>query len=209
MVKQRKKAILISVMLAIILLILIVLIRLYLISSAKITCSQIAQDICSDQVTWREHITYEMLSEDIQAVVSQEEFEEHIANNDFLEYAKFVGNYYGTPKQYVDKLLEEGKNVFLEIEVNGAMQAMKLYKGLPMVSIFLIPPSFEELEYRIRHRRSEPEEVIHERLSKAHREINLKDNYDYCVLNDSVERAADEIKTIIKNRLKKLEETGK
>lgn len=68
--------------------------------------------------------------------VSQEEFEEHIANNDFLEYAKFVGNYYGTPKQYVDKLLEEGKNVFLEIEVNGAMQAMKLYKGLPMVSIF-------------------------------------------------------------------------
>lgn len=141
--------------------------------------------------------------------VSQEEFEEHIANNDFLEYAKFVGNYYGTPKQYVDRLLEEGKNVFLEIEVNGAMQAMKLYKGLPMVSIFLIPPSFEELEYRIRHRRSEPEEVIHERLSKAHREINLKDNYDYCVLNDSVERAADEIKTIIKNRLKKLEETGK
>ena len=138
-----------------------------------------------------------------------EEFEEHIANNDFLEYAKFVGNYYGTPKQYVDKLLEEGKNVFLEIEVNGAMQAMKLYKGLPMVSIFLIPPSFEELEYRIRHRRSEPEEVIHERLSKAHREINLKDNYDYCVLNDSVERAADEIKTIIKNRLKKLGETGK
>lgn len=53
--------------------------------------------------------------------VSQEEFEEHIANNDFLEYAKFVGNYYGTPKQYVDKLLEEGKNVFLEIEVNGAI----------------------------------------------------------------------------------------
>ena len=137
---------------------------------------------------------------------SVEEFEQMIEDGALIEYARYVDNYYGTPKQYVDKLLEEGKNVFLEIEVNGAMQAMKLYKGLPMVSIFLIPPSFEELEYRIRHRRSEPEEVIHERLSKAHREINLKDNY---VLNDSVERAADEIKTIIKNRLKKLEETGK
>ena len=88
MVKQRKKAILISVMLAIILLILIVLIRLYLISSAKITCSQIAQDICSDQVTWREHITYEMLSEDIQAVVSQEEFESNSDDIAFGIYKK-------------------------------------------------------------------------------------------------------------------------
>ena len=94
MVKQRKKAILISVMLAIILLILIVLIRLYLISSAKITCSQIAQDICSDQVTWREHITYEMLSEDIQAVVSQEEFESNSDDIAFGIYKKLEGKKY-------------------------------------------------------------------------------------------------------------------
>lgn len=123
MVKQRKKAILISVMLAIILLILIVLIRLYLISSAKITCSQIAQDICSDQVTWREHITYEMLSEDIQAVVSQEEFESNsddiafgiykkLENTSFCDKKNFPGSTaYWKTDSLPDIIVIEGKKI--------------------------------------------------------------------------------------------------
>ena len=119
--------------------------------------------------------------------VSKEEFEEHIKNNDFLEYASFVNNYYGTPKHYVDSLLEEGKNVFLEIEVQGAMKAMKLYHGVGVTSIFLVPPSLEELEARIRHRRSEADEIIQERLNKARGEMGMKYHYDYCVLNDSVQ----------------------
>lgn len=134
--------------------------------------------------------------------VTEKEFIEHIKNKDFLEYARFVDNYYGTPKHYVDKLLEEGKNVFLEIEVQGAMKAMQLYHGEGLTSIFLVPPSFEELEMRIRHRRSETEEVIYERLSKAQKEMGMKYHYDYCVLNDSIQRAADEIKKIIKQAIK-------
>lgn len=136
--------------------------------------------------------------------VSKEEFEDNIRKDNFLEYACFVNNFYGTPKSYVDKLLNEGKNVFLEIEVQGALQAMKKCRDEDVTSIFLVPPSFEELESRIRHRRSEPEEIIHERLTKARSEMGMKFHYDYCVLNDSVQRAADEIKAIIKSSLKKL-----
>lgn len=135
--------------------------------------------------------------------VSKEEFEKSIENDGFLEYAHFVGNYYGTPRHYVEKLLNEGKNVFLEIEVQGAMQAMKKYQGPGVVSIFLVPPSYEELESRIRRRRSETDDVIKERLDKAHREMDLKYQYEYRVLNDNLQRAADEIKKIIKDRIKK------
>ena len=119
MVKQRKKAILISVMLAIILLILIVLIRLYLISSAKITCSQIAQDICSDQVTWREHITYEMLSEDIQAVVSQEEFESNSENTSFCDKKNFPGSTaYWKTDPLPDIIVIEGKKYEVDFTID-------------------------------------------------------------------------------------------
>lgn len=135
--------------------------------------------------------------------VTRQEFEEHIKNNDFLEYASFVGNYYGTPKHYVEQLLKEGKNVFLEIEVQGAMQAMTMFQGPGVTTIFLVPPSYEELEQRIRNRRSETEEVIKERLEKAHREMDLKYHYQHRVLNDNIQRAADEIKAIIRASIEK------
>ena len=136
--------------------------------------------------------------------VSEEEFIKRLNGNEFLEHARFVGNYYGTPKSYVEKLREEGKNVFLEIEVQGAKQVLDQYKDDDkVVSIFLLPPSLDELEKRIRGRRSEEEHIIQERLSKAKREIDLKGNYQYSVLNDNIYRASEEIISIIRDNLNK------
>lgn len=134
--------------------------------------------------------------------VDKETFLKGIENGNFLEHAVFVGNYYGTPKSYVESLREQGKNVFLEIEVEGAKQVLNKYQDDPdVLSIFLLPPSLEELEKRIRGRRSEEEEIIQERLNKAKREMTLKDQYQYTVLNDNIKRASDEIKDIIRRRI--------
>ena len=135
--------------------------------------------------------------------VSEEEFKHNIAENNLLEYAEFVGNFYGTPRNYVEKLRNEGKNVILEIEINGAQQVLAKTDAENRVSIFLMPPSIEELENRIRHRRSEPEDIIQKRLEKARREMNMKDAYDYVVLNDNVDDAALAIKNIIRSNIKK------
>lgn len=127
--------------------------------------------------------------------VSKDYFEKAILKDEFLEYAKFVGNYYGTPKKHVQELLDSGKNVLLEIEVQGALQVMK--KCPEAITIFMVPPSFEELENRIRGRRSEPEDVVSLRLSKAKKEMALKDNYDFVVVNDTIEHASETIIDII------------
>ena len=129
-----------------------------------------------------------------------EEFEKMIAEDALIEHAQYVGNYYGTPKAYVDQLLDEGKNVVLEIEVQGALQVMK--KVPDALTIFLVPPSMEELEKRIRGRRTEAEDVIKERLDKARREIATKDQYKHVVVNDDVMRAKDDIVKIIEENMK-------
>lgn len=131
--------------------------------------------------------------------VSTEQFEENIQKDKFLEYTHFVGNYYGTPSDYVEKLRSEGKNVVLEIEIEGAKTVLSKVKDA--VSIFLVPPSLEELEKRIRGRKTEPEEVIKERLQKAEKEIGYRGNYQYIVVNDDVLLAANKIKDIIKSRM--------
>ena len=128
-------------------------------------------------------------------------FKEMIEENKFLEYTYFVGNYYGTPCEYVEKLRNEGKNVFLEIEIEGAKEVLSKCQGDDVVSIFLIPPSLEELERRIRGRKSESEEVIKERLAKAQREIKFRHQYKYKVVNDSVNKASNKIKDIIKKHI--------
>ena len=97
---------------------------------------------------------------------------------------------------------DEGKNVFLEIEVEGAKQVLSKYPDDEVISIFLLPPSLTELEKRIRGRRSEPEDIIQERLGKAKREMGLKKNYQYTVLNRNVKEAAREIVKIIESRIK-------
>ncbi|MFQ6862159.1 MAG: guanylate kinase [Beduini sp.] len=128
--------------------------------------------------------------------VSQEEFQRKIDEDGFLEYAQFVGNCYGTPKDYVDQLLNDGKNVVLEIEVQGALQVMK--KCPEALTIFLVPPSMDELEKRIRGRRTEEEDIVRQRLDKAKREIATQNEYKYVVCNDDVEEAKNKIAKIIK-----------
>ena len=118
-----------------------------------------------------------------------------------MEFCFFVGNCYGTPKPIIDKWRSEGKNVFLEIEINGASQVLEKTKGDGVVSIFLMPPSFEALKERIINRKSETEEVVNRRLAKAKSEMDKVNEYDYVVINDDVERAANEIRRIIISKL--------
>ena len=132
--------------------------------------------------------------------VTREEFEQKIKEGEFLEWAEFVGNYYGTSLTQVNKLREEGKNVILEIEVQGATIVKE--KCPDAVTIFIIPPSIEELEKRIRGRRSEAEEIIQQRLAKATQELKLVGNYKYVVCNDDPELAAEVIGLIIKRNQK-------
>ncbi len=128
--------------------------------------------------------------------VSREEFEKRIKEKRFLEYAEFVGNYYGTPSDKVDDQLALGHEVVLEIEVQGAMQVKA--KRPDAVFIFIAPPSYEALYNRLRKRGTESEEVINARIEKAHREVMLANGYDYIVINDNVDNAADRIRAIIR-----------
>lgn len=128
--------------------------------------------------------------------VSREEFEKAIAEDKLLEWTEFVGNYYGTPLDYVEKLRNEGKNVLLEIEVEGAMNVKR--KCPDALTIFITPPSMEELERRIRGRRTEAEEIVQQRLAKAEREMTQVGQYKYVICNDDVSLAAELITVIIR-----------
>ncbi|SEM46449.1 guanylate kinase [Mesobacillus persicus] len=126
---------------------------------------------------------------------TREAFEEMIENDQLLEYAEFVGNYYGTPVDYVRKTLDEGKDVFLEIEVQGAGQVRKKFpEGL---FIFLAPPSLSELENRITIRGTETAELIQCRMKAARDELEMMELYDYVVENDQVELACERVKSIV------------
>ena len=129
--------------------------------------------------------------------VSKEEFEQHIREGQMLEYAKYVDNYYGTPLKYINDTLDEGKDVFLEIEVNGAMQVRS--KCPDGVFIFLTPPDLMELRQRLIHRGTDSMEVINKRIHKAFGEIQMMQNYDYAVVNDQVDNAVTKIKDIIRS----------
>lgn len=128
--------------------------------------------------------------------VSQQEFKRQIEKGNLLEYAQFVGNFYGTPYDKVEEQIENGNEVVLEIEVQGAMQVKA--KKPDAVFIFIAPPSYKALEERLRTRGTETEEVIKERLEKASRELMQAASYDYIVVNDDVNNAADKIMAIIR-----------
>jgi len=128
---------------------------------------------------------------------TREEFEQLITENELLEYAEYVNNYYGTPKEYVVNTLNEGYDVFLEIEVQGALQVKKNFPN--GVFIFLFPPSLEELKNRIVSRGTESNELVMNRLLEAKKEIDLMDAYDYVVVNDNVDHAVEKIQSIIQS----------
>ena len=125
----------------------------------------------------------------------KEQFLEMIGQGAFLEHAEYVGNYYGTPAGPVDECLNKGMDVVLEIEVQGALIVKQKRPEAKLV--FIIPPSVSDLELRLRSRGTETEETIAKRLEKAREEYQMADQYDYIVLNDKVEKAADELRAII------------
>lgn len=128
--------------------------------------------------------------------VSKEEFESRIAHNQFLEYENFFGNYYGTPLDKVEEKLEQGKEVFLEIEVQGALKVRNKVKDA--VFIFLVPPSRQALYDRLKSRGTESDDKIQIRMEKADKEFKVAHKYDYIVVNDDVYNAADRILAIIR-----------
>lgn len=128
--------------------------------------------------------------------VSVEEFEKQIEQDGYLEYAKYCDNYYGTPKKQVFELLDEGYDVFLEIEVQGGVQILEKYPDI--LSIFILSPSMEVLEHRLNKRGTEDAETIKKRLEQAEEEIKYKDRYKYNVVNAELEKAVDEIMDILK-----------
>lgn len=133
--------------------------------------------------------------------VTRERFEKAIENNELLEHAEFVGNYYGTPLEYVEKKRNEGYNVVLEIEIDGAKQVLS--KCEDATSIFIAPPSLEELENRIRGRKTEDEETIKKRLAKAKEELKEANNYKYVIVNDTIEESQKMLREIILKEMTK------
>ncbi len=127
--------------------------------------------------------------------ITKEDFLTKIAAGEMLEHAEYVGNYYGTPKAPVDKALDEGKNILLDIEVQGALQIKE--KMPDAVMIYILPPDYETLLSRIRGRGTESEEVIQKRMAQAKKEIEVFDKYDYIITNDDIDRAAGDILAIL------------
>ena len=127
--------------------------------------------------------------------VTEPDFKEMLVHDEFLEHASVYGNYYGTPTSFVQKQLEHGKDVLLEIDVQGALKAKRVFpEG---VYIFLLPPSMEELENRIRSRGTESEDQIVSRLSKAKSEALLAERYDYVIVNDVVDDVVQSVECIL------------
>ncbi len=126
---------------------------------------------------------------------TKEEVETMIENDEFLEYARYVDNYYGTPRFYVEEMLAKGKNVILEIEIQGAMQIKA--KNPEAVLVFVTPPSFEELRNRLVGRGTETADVIESRLRRASEEAEGMPSYDYILVNDQVEDCVDRLHQII------------
>ena len=132
---------------------------------------------------------------------SKEEFEKMIEASELIEYAKYVNNYYGTPKAYVEEQLKEGKNVILEIEIQGALNIKKMFPDA--VLLFIMPPSAKELERRLVGRGTEDEATIRARLQRAGEEVQGVENYNYIVINDDVDACVNTIDSIVKSEKRK------
>ena len=149
--------------------------------------------------------------------ISNEEFEKRIAEGDFLEWAGYVGHYYGTPKKFIMDRLEQGGDVILEIEAQGAFKVKEQYPEAQL--IYMIPPSMKELKARLTGRDTETPEVIEKRMHRAMEEIDLARRYDLLIINDTVESCTERLHTMIQTRagvhpretdwLDRLEEEGK
>lgn len=137
---------------------------------------------------------------------TREEVEAMIEAGELLEYAQYVNNYYGTPRPYVEEMLSQGKNVILEIEIQGAMKIKEMIPDA--VLAFVAPPTFEELKNRLVGRGTETQEVIESRLKRAAEEAEGMDSYDYLLINNVVEDCVDELHEIILSERRRAERNG-
>ena len=135
-----------------------------------------------------------------------EEFEKMIAQDELIEYARYVNHYYGTPRSYVEEQLENGKDVILEIEIQGALKVKEKFPDTLLV--FITPPSAKELRRRLIGRGTEPMEVIEQRLARAKEEAEGIDDYDCLIVNDDLESCVDELHSVIQNEKKKVARNG-
>ena len=127
--------------------------------------------------------------------VSKERFEEAISNGELLEFATFVGNYYGTPRKYVEEMISQGKDVILEIEMQGAIQVKTRFPEA--ILIFVTPPSAHELKRRLTERGTEDEATINKRMHRAYEESEFIDRYDYLLVNDDLDKCVEELHCLI------------
>ena len=127
--------------------------------------------------------------------ISKDEFEKMIAKGDLIEYAKYVENYYGTPRKYVEQKLEEGKDVILEIEIQGALKVKKAFPDTML--LFVTPPTARELQSRLVGRGTETMDVIRSRMNRACEEAERMDSYDYLIVNDNLDSCVEEMHEII------------
>ncbi|MFO1261151.1 MAG: guanylate kinase [Sphingomonadaceae bacterium] len=140
--------------------------------------------------------------------VSLDQFRDMTANNEFLEWAHVFGNRYGTPRAPVDAMLEEGRDVLFDIDWQGAQQLHQIAGG-DVVRVFILPPSIEELERRLRARGTDSDEVIRNRMDRAANEIAHWDGYDYVLVNDDAQSCFEKVQTILHaERLKRSRQTG-
>ncbi len=129
--------------------------------------------------------------------ISKEQFEQMIKEDKLLEYNSYVGNYYGTPRKPVEDEIEKGNNILIEVDVNGAAQIKE--KMPEAVSMFIMPPSFEELERRLSGRGTESEELIRKRMQSSLDEIKRASEYDYIIVNDDIATAVDDIISVMRS----------
>lgn len=132
--------------------------------------------------------------------VTQDEFEDMKSNDDFLEHAKVFDNYYGTPKSLVDQSLKNGHCVIFDIDWQGARKIKEKYNEAEVVSIFILPPSLQELERRLKARAQDPEEIMQKRMNEAKSEISHYGEYDFVLINDDLNNTYQKIKAIIETK---------
>ena len=140
--------------------------------------------------------------------VGKDKFREMVNNNEFLEHAEVFGKFYGTPKDFVEEKLSKGIDVIFDIDWQGTQQVSKKIKG-DIVSVFILPPSMEELEDRLKSRAQDSEEVVKKRMKKASREISHWDEYDYVVVNNDLDKAMEDVNKILTaERMKRIRQPG-
>lgn len=133
--------------------------------------------------------------------ISKEKFEEMIKNDEFLEYAKYVNNYYGTPKKYVKEMIEQGKNVILEIEMQGALQVKKIYDKA--ILVFFLPKDAKTQKERLINRKRETLEQIEERIKQAIVDAEYAIHYDYVLVNEEIEDSIKDVQLIVEDKYDK------